>query len=441
MTRTCSSVVVTLVVALIGALIGSGPINAQTGPVLTVALAAPGQPASGTTLHELVVELDRQNPEIAAARRSVDASVAAIAPAGALPDPTLSGGYMAGVKAFPFFPTTNPSDSFRQFGASQEFPYPGKRSLRTKIAVAESDAQRWTYETTRRRIVAELKSAYYEYVFVDRSLEVLARNKARLDQFRQIADARYSVGRAMQQDVLKAQLEISLLIERQAVLNQQRTALRAQINGLLYRKSDSPLDVSLAYELATLTRSLDELQALAAQNNAALKRDERMVDRGQQALALAKREVLPDFAVNATTQQMIGGMPWMYGIDFMIRVPLYWQRKQRPLIAQAAAQLEGGRKMRENTLTLAAAQITETYAVADTSHRLVTLYGDSVLPQARLALESSLASYQVGGVDFLTVLTNFVTVLNYEVSYEEQNARFHEALARLEPLVGVALTN
>lgn len=422
-------------------LAGPRPINAQAGPAPSVAPAASAQPASGTTLRDLVAELDRQNPEIAAARRSIDASVAAIAPAGALPDPTLSAGFMSGLRAFPFVPTADPSDSFRQLAASQEFPYPGKLSLRTKIAVTESDAQRWTAETTRRRLIADLKSAYYEYVFVDRSLEVLVRNKTRLDQFRQIADARYSVGRAMQQDVLKAQLEISLLIERQAVLNQQRTALRAQINGLLYRKPDTPLDVSLTYEPASLTHSVDELQALAAQNNPELKRDERMVDRGQQALALAKREVLPDFAVNVTAQQMVGDMPWMYGVDVMVKVPLYWQRKQRPLIAQAAAQLEGGRKMRENTLALAAAQITDTYAMADTSHRLVTLYGDSVLPQARLALESSLASYQVGGVDFLTVLTNFVTVLNYEINYEEQNARFHEALARLEPLVGVALTN
>lgn len=414
---------------------------AQSLSLASGTVAQPAPTAAPATLADLVAELDQHNPEIAAARRSVDAGVAAIAPAGALPDPTLRAGYMAGVKAFPFLPTAHPGDSFRQFGASQEFPYPGKLSLRTKIAVSESEAQRWSYETTRRRLIAELKSAYYDYVFVDRSLAILARNKARLDEFRQIADARYGVGKAMQQDVLKAQLEISLLLEREAVLEQQRTALRAHVNGLLYRRPDAPLDVSLTYEPASLTRSLDEIQALAAQNNPELKRDERMVDRGQQALALAKRDVLPDFAVNFTIQQRFGGMPWTHGVDFMVRVPLYWQRKQRPLIARAAAQLEGGRKTRENTLAQAAAQITDTYTMADTSRRLVTLYGDSVLPQARLALESSLASYQVGGVDFLTVLTNFITVLNYELNYEEQHARFHEALARLEPLAGVSLTS
>lgn len=189
----------------------------------------------------------------------------------------------------------------------------------------------------------------------------------------------------------------------------------------------------------SLVRSLDELRSLAEVNNPALKRDERVIDRGQQAVALAKKELLPDFAVNVTTQKYAGDMPWMYGIDLMVKVPIYWQRKQRPMIAEAAAALESGRQMRDNTLATAAGQVTEAYLAATTSQRLVTLYADSVLPQARLALESSLASYQVGNVDFLSVLANFMTVLDYEVSYEEQLSRLRMALARLEPLVGIDL--
>ena len=88
---------------------------------------------------------------------------------------------------------------------------------------------------------------------------------------------------------------------------------------------------------------------------------------------------------------------------------------------------------------MASAQLTEVYLAGTTSHRLADLYSDSVLPQARLSLESSLASYQVGRVDFLSVLTNFVTVLTYEISYEEQHTRYLQALARLEPLTGLSL--
>ena len=95
--------------------------------------------------------------------------------------------------------------------------------------------------------------------------------------------------------------------------------------------------------------------------------------------------------------------------------------------------------MRDATVSMASALVTEEYLAGTTSRRLADLYSDSVLPQARLSLESSLASYQVGRVDFLSVLTNFVTVLSYEINYEEQNARYLQALARLEPLTGLSL--
>ncbi len=432
----------TALVAFLG-ITATSPASAQPHMRLEGAPRAPANDVAQTSadavapspLAALVAELEQNNPEIKAARREVDMRVARIDPAGALPDPTLSVGYMSGLARPPFFPAASAPGSFRQFGASQEFPFPGKLRLRTRIAATEADAQRWDYETTRRGLIAELKDAYFEYAYVDRSLGIVQRNKVRLDQFRQIAEARFSVGKAIQQDVIKTLVEISLLLERQAVLEQQRTALQARINGLLFRAPDTPLGPAELAEGPPFTLALDELRALAQENYPMLKRDERVIDRGQQSLALARKEVLPDFAVSVTSQKFVGDMPWMYGVDVMVKVPLFWQRKQRPMIAEAAAALESGRQMRDNTLAMATAEVTEGYVQATTSQRLVMLYGDSVLPQARLALESSLASYQVGSADFLTVLTNFITVLDYELRYEEQNARFRQALARLEPLV------
>ena len=365
--------------------------------------------------------------------------VARIAPAGAPPDPTLSVGYMGGLLRPPFFPSASASGSFRQFGLSQDIPYPGKLGLKSRVAATEADAERWNSETTRKRLIADLKTAYLEYQYLNRSLDVLQRNKERLEQFRQIAEARFSVGQGVQQDVLKAQVEISLILERQALFEQQRNALQAQINGLLFRPPDTPLESTLTFEVTPLTAPVEGLRALLRQNYPALKRDERVIDRGQQALSLARKEVLPDFAINVTSQKFVGDMPWMYGVDVMVKVPVFWQRKQRPMIAEAAAALESGRQMRDATVSMASAQVTEEYLAGTTSRRLADLYSDSVLPQARLSLESSLASYQVGRVDFLTVLANFVTVLSYEINYEEQNARYLQALARIEPLTGLSL--
>ena len=407
------------------------PAAAQSAP------SAPATPVA--TLTALVEELDRNNPELKAARREVDMRIARVAPAGAPPDPSLTFGYMGGLLRPPFFPSASAQGSFRQFGLFQEIPLPGKLGLARQVAATTADAERWNAEDKRTKLVAELKMAYVEHVYVDRSLDIIRRSKERLEQFRQIAESQFRVGLGLQQDVLKAQVEISMILEREAMLTQDREALRAQINGLLFRQPDAALDTALTYQTESSLPSLEQLRTLVQRSYPALKRDERAIDGGQQALSLARREVLPDFAVNITSQKFTGDMPWMYGVDFMVKLPVFWQRKQRPMIAEAAATLEGSRRMRDSTLATAIAQTTSEYLAATTSRRLATLYEDSTLPQARLALESSLSSYQVGRVDFLSVLTNFLTVLTYELNYEEQTARIGQALARLEPLTGLQL--
>jgi outer membrane protein TolC len=82
------------------------------------------------------------------------------------------------------------------------------------------------------------------------------------------------------------------------------------------------------------------------------------------------------------------------------------------------------------------ARIREDYTVAETAHRLAELYEKSVLPEARLALESSLAGYQAGSLDFLPVFSNLMTVVDNELMYHDETMQCHMALARLEEMTG-----
>ena len=417
-----------LVIAL--SLIGVPRLLAQERP-------APGSP--GQTLTSLVAALEAANPEIKAAQREIDMRVARIRSAGAPPDPTLAVGFMGGYKQPPFFPSEVTANGFRQIAISQELPFPGKLALRSQIAGTDADVARWDLESTRWRLTSELKQMYFEYQLAARSLEIVRRNRVILDQYRQMAEARFSVGQAIQQDLLKAQLEISSLLERSVVLERQGDVLRARINGLLYRPIDTPIDAELPYTETPLPPGAESLRAEALARYPAVRRGEREITRGQQALALARKELRPDFGINVAAQQAVPGMASMWGAEFMVKLPIFWQRKQRPMIAEAAAALEAGRNMRDSAAAEAEARVTEHYVTATSSRRLIDLYTGSVLPQARLTLESALASYQVGRADFLTVLTGFTGVLTYELSLEEQRTQYHQALARLEPLIGAEL--
>ena len=84
-------------------------------------------------------------------------------------------------------------------------------------------------------------------------------------------------------------------------------------------------------------------------------------------------------------------------------------------------------------------RVEQEYLAAQAASRLLELYSQAIVPQSRLTLESSLASYETGATDFQTVLGNFSTILDYELGYHQQLAEHERALARLEELTGLEL--
>ena len=164
-----------------------------------------------------------------------------------------------------------------------------------------------------------------------------------------------------------------------------------------------------------------------------------MIERDQYAVNLAHKDYLPDFGVSYMYQQR-PDLPDMHGFTFTANIPIYYRTKQREGVREAAAQLASSQRSKENQQTELYFAVKQQYLLAKSSEQLLKLYSKAIVPQSSLALESSMASYQVGTVDFLTLLTNFTVVLDYEVSYYRELANYQMALANLEPLVGVELT-
>src|SRR5271157_1865976 len=171
-------------------------------------------------LETLVREAMERNPEIQAARRAIDAKRARVPQARAWSDPRVSFSYAGNLLPLTLM-RADPS-SARQIMAEQEIPYPGKTRLRTEIAARDADAETLAYEAVERRVAAEVKQAYFDLAFVDRSLAVLQKDREAIEGFEKVTEIRYSVGKAAQQDVLRAQLEITRLAQRAAMLTQQR---------------------------------------------------------------------------------------------------------------------------------------------------------------------------------------------------------------------------
>jgi outer membrane protein TolC len=378
-----------------------------------------------------------RNPEIQAARLATQAKRARVPQAGAWPDPKLSVSY-AGNVVPPFTVMPGDPSSARQVMAEQEIPYPGKTRLRTEIASRDADAEALAFEAVWRRIVAEVKQAYFDLWFTDRSVSTLHKDRELLEKFEKIAEIRYSVGKAAQQDVLKAQVELTRLIERQTVLEQARQTFQAQLNGLRNFPVDTPLGTPEELEVSNVRAPLDELQAAAQSNYPVLKQQQALVAENRFAVDLAKREVRPDFSVGYTYMQR-DRLPDMYGITLSTSLPIFRHRKQDMAIAEAAANLESSRQKEANELTMLRYRVKREFLEVQAAEQLLKLYSQGIVPQSSLALESSISSYETGAVDFLNVLGNFTTLLEYELSAKQQTADHEKALARLEELTGLNL--
>ncbi len=389
--------------------------------------------AEAVTLESLVREALENNRDILAARRRYDAAWARVAQQAAPPEPMITVGWMGNLS--PFSLQRGDPSSARILSFSQEIPFPGKLPLQSKAAWAEAQAALWDYELTWRQVVSDLKVAYFDLSLIDASIEIVGKTKDLLQQFLKIAEARYQVGKAAQQDVLKAQTEISILLERMAVLEQRRASTVAFINSILYRPPETPLGRLAEVRKGELRFSLEELYHLALQQYPGLKQQERIIDRGHYTVARMRKDFYPDFAVSFQYLQR-PVMPEMWGWTVSVKVPLYFWKKQRPALEEAASDLAAAKQTYEQMVARLFFQVKDRYLMATTAERLLRLYGEGIIPQATLTLESSVASYQVGAIDFLTLLTNVMTVLTYELNYYEQLTAFQKSLAELEPLIG-----
>jgi outer membrane protein TolC len=411
---------------------------AQTVSVANKVVSVKPVPAA-TKLQSLIEEALEQNPEIKAMQRSFDMMRARIPQARALPEPMLNVGYIGNAAPIPPFDVQkgDPS-SGRVLSFTQEIPFPGKLALKGRMANVDTEAEWWNYEQVRRNVIAEVKDTYFDLFYLRKSIETVTKNKDLLEKFAKIAEASYSVGKGLLYDVLKAQVEISKLTEQLIVLERRTQADEARLNSLLFRELETSVGEPEAIRPQDFTHDLAELSSIALTNYPALKAQRRRIDREQYNVQLAKKDFYPDFSVGLTYFNR-PGLPEMYGVNVGVKLPIYFRQKQRPAVAEATASAAAEKQRLENLTTLLFFRIKDRYLAATTAQRLVKLYGTTVIPQSSLALESAIAGYEVGKVDFLTLLDNLVTLRNYELSYYEQLSNAEKAIAALEPLVGVTL--
>ena len=404
-----------------------------------LATAAAQAPLS---LPSLIEEALANNPSLATLQYRLEVARARIPQAGSLMDPMLKFEFdNVPLSDFDFDSTPM---SGKQLSISQRFPYWGKLDARERMAKHSAAAAGAAYEDREAAVVNIVKQAYYTLAFLDRSIEITEQNEALLGDFIRIAQTKYSVGKGLQQDVLKAQVSLSSLKDRLIVSRHRRLRVEAEMNSVLNRPPQAPLGPTPTIVQTAFAQDSEALQRTAIEQRPMLNAMEERLHSLRAAEDLARKEYRPDFDVSLGYRQRSFDRDPVEGSDFvsagvMLNLPIYRGRKQDQKLLETRARLRAAETEHHDHLQQVKTRVHQLCVDIAMHGEQVALFKTAIIPQADQSLASAITAYQVDRVDFLTLLNNQVTLFNFEIDYYRHLTDYERKLAELEAVVGARL--
>ncbi|GAX59081.1 heavy metal efflux pump [Candidatus Scalindua japonica] len=396
-------------------------------------------------IREVINEALLMNPELQSSKLSWNASTEKILQEKSLNDPVLGFTYYGEQVQ------TRVGEKQAGVMASQKIPFFGKLRLKGEVARNEAKAFGERYRTLERQIVAKAKSAFYELFWVHNSININEENKNLLQRFVKIAEVKYATAKTTQQDVLKAQVELSRIMNELITLDQLKETAKARINTLLNRHPDAPLGVPEKVDTTELTVSLKNLYEKAKEINPDLSVLKHMIERDKAAYKLAKKQYYPDFTFGLN-YTFINDMPSSvmsspvdesrdsYTGTLSINVPIFQKKKYDAGVREANARLKSSKKAYKNMENMMLFGVKDFHFKVQTAERLVKLYRDSIIPQAEQSLKAAEVGYQSGQVDFLNLIDSQRVLLDFNLAFYRAVADFGINIAGLERVVGSELS-
>ena len=388
-------------------------------------------------LQAMIREALRSNPELETAEQQIIAKEQTVDQTGALPDPKLTVG-LANLPVNSFAMDQEPMTG-KLISVMQMFPLGGKLGLNKKMAEQAVASEKFKKQEIRNNIISRVKQAYYDLYAVDRSLEIITENQKLMQQFVEIAQTRYATGSGLQQDVLRAQVELSKIKDDLLTWQQKRTSVAAKLNALLDRPVNTNIPTTpddLTGEIATNpTEPVEQTRPL-------LLAWQEMLNRSETAVTRSKRDYWPDLTLSAGYTQRDDLQSGAVMHDFLsfsasANLPIFL-KKQRANVRQKQAEKTALASQYRTVLNNVRTDSISVAAEMERNSKRIKLYRDGIVLQARQSLDAALSGYQVDKVDFLTLINNWSTLQNYELQEYRAQADYQKSLAQYEQIIGTS---
>jgi outer membrane protein, heavy metal efflux system len=417
-----------MVITAIGFVCISGflPLKAQDSQILDLDL--------------LISEALAQNPQLQAARNRAAAAKTRIKQASAWEAPQIGVDfYQTPVQSFP-----NPvkdgmeTDYFIQ----QMIPFPGKLSAMGEVSRHSAAMLEQDIRITERKIIRELKTAYYELYLLQQKILINRENQSLMQKFIAGALKQYEGGMGNQSDILRAQTEFSLLLNEETILHSELQSVEAMIHTLLNHPVYTPLGSVAEIRPDSISWTAEQLQSLAFTNRPDLIAMNYNIDMNKADLVSSRREYYPDVMARLMYKNMTDTEHDFWSLMIGMDIPLaFWSgnkfkykaEENRLKVAEAEDQLQTMKNM-------VSYEIRNTLLTLQTRYGSLNMYRKTLVPQSEQTLQSTLAAYQTGKTEFLMVLDAYRMLLMARQEYHMSLMNYMVSRAQLEQAVGLEIT-
>ena len=238
----------------------------------------------------------------------------------------------------------------------------------------------------------------------------------------------------MQQEVLMAQTEKYMLLEKEEMFKQKIQSLEAMLRAAIGREKGPPLGRPIEPVYQPLFLDADEAVKTALSKSPEIKSRNKMVEAAYTKIQMAQKEYYPDFNINAGYFNRKGDFKDMWSATATINIPLYFKTKQEPAVQEAKASHTQAKQELEAVKLMISAAIQDNLSMVRSSEKLMDLYKNGLIPKNTQDIELSLTGYATGRTEAIVVISRLKTLLDYENLYWNQFVEREKAVARLQAI-------
>ena len=196
------------------------------------------------------------------------------------------------------------------------------------------------HEAVKLKTITRIRELYFDLFLAYKNIDLIRERTLLFSRIEDAALARYSSGMGMQQEVLMAQTEKYLLLEKEEMQKQRIQSIEAMLNVTAGRDVTAPLGRPAEQTLSLPPKRLEELLRAAYDHSPEIRTRQRMVAAAEAKVRMAEKEYYPDITLAAGYFNRGGGQfDDMWSLTTTINLPIYYKSKQRQAVLEAEAVL------------------------------------------------------------------------------------------------------